>query len=247
MKKIQSMFLVLLAVVVSAGCGDKASEKKVAESKPTLTDVTSGENAKKIKEAVVQAARPKADKNTPMENYLELGSGNQLMFAYLALMNAPIDHKEIAEKYSKDYSRASDEFKKNDLLIALKPRIDEEIAKSKSARYVKISMNRAIEKFDFEKKGFPLTDMVWDPRSYQYFNDNSEYKLSFSNGESYRYLKTASEEDARKIEGMRSAGTPMNLMVYCFMQDADPSNKSIKAEIVKVSLVDKKGDVLASQ
>ena len=108
-------------------------------------------------------------------------------------------------------------------------------------------MNRAIEKFDFEKKGFPLTDMVWDPRTYQYFNDNSEYKLSFSNGESYRYLKTATEEDARKIEGMRSAGTPMNLVVYCFMQDADPSNKSIKAEIVKVSLVDKKGDVLASQ
>lgn len=229
------------------GCGEKVTEKKVAANKPNLADITSGKNAEAIKAVAMQAALPKADKNTPLENYVELNSGNQIMFAYLGLMNTPPDYKEIADQYSKDYGRTQDEFKKNDLLNALKPRIDAEIAKAKTSRYLKLSLNNPVDKYDFEKKAFPLNKSLWESGSFRFFSDNSTYKLSFSNGEAFRFLSTANDEDARKIEGLRTQYEALELVAYCFFQDADPSNRSVKAEIVKVALVDKKGNVIATQ
>jgi hypothetical protein len=251
MRKITTIVIATIIAAALSACGDKAAEKATdkqpAAGKPNLADVTSGKNAAAIKDAVVQAALPKADKNTPAESYVELNSGNQLMFAYLGLMNTPPDYKDIADQYSKDYSRSSDEFKKNDLLNALKPRIDTEIAKAKTSRYVKLSLDRPVEKFDFEKKAFPLNSSLWDSSSYRYFSDNSNYKLSFSNGDVFRFLKTPTEEEARKIEGLRAQYRDLQLVVYAFVQDANPSARSIRAEIVKVVLLDNKGNVLATQ
>jgi hypothetical protein len=39
----------------------------------------------------------------------------------------------------------------------------------------------------------------------------------------------------------------MHLVVYGYVQDADVSKKVVQAQILKVELVDKKGNVLASQ
>jgi len=224
-----------------SGCGDKAP------AKANLADATSAKTVEAVKQQAVQANLPKANRDTPLENFVEYNSGNQLMFAYLSLNAIPIDYKEVLNRYSQDYARQSDEFKKNDLLAALKPKIDSEVAKAKNERYVKLMVDTPIEKYDFEKKGFPVSDALWQPTSYRYFSDNAEYKIGFTNGEGFRYLKLASEDDARKIEELRSKYAPLQMAVYCYLQDVDMSNKTIKAEIIKVALIDKKGDVLARQ
>ena len=69
----------------------------------------------------------------------------------------------------------------------------------------------------------------------------------FSNGETARYLSGMPEDVARKIEEMRSANKPMNLIVYGFEQNADTSSNTVKAEIIKVVLTDKNGNVLVTQ
>lgn len=224
-----------------SGCGDKAP------AQANLADATSAKTVEAVKQQAVQANLPKANRDTPLENFVEYNSGNQLMFAYLSLNAIPIDYKEVLNRYSQDYARQSDEFKKNDLLVALKPKIDSEVAKAKSERYVKLMVDTPIEKYDFEKKGFPVSGALWQPTSYRYFSDNAEYKIGFTNGEGFRYLKLASEDDARKIEELRSKYVPLQMAVYCYLQDVDMSNKTIKAEIIKVALIDKKGDVLARQ
>ena len=113
---------VLLAAL--SGCGDKSDKAEAGASAPTLADATAPKAVAAIKEEVARAALPKADKATPNEQYVELTSGNQVMFKYLALAAMPIDYKDVATLYSPDYARSSDEFRKNDLLTALKPRID---------------------------------------------------------------------------------------------------------------------------
>jgi hypothetical protein len=225
-----------------AACGQKTDT-----AAPTLADATAPKAMEAIKEDVARASLPKANKATPIEDYIEFSSGHQIMFAYLALAAMPVDYKEIASTYSQDFARASDEFRKNDLLIALKPKIDDEVSKAGKRRYAKMTIDNPIEKYDFDKKGFPVENSLWQSGSYRYFNDNSAYRLGFSNGDAFRYLNVASEEGARTIEGLRSKYEPLQMVVYFYTQEADVSKKSIKAEIVKIALLGKNGNVLASQ
>lgn len=228
-----------------SACGEKSGTN--TNSTPNLANATAPSTVAAIKDEVVRSALPKANKATPSEEYIELSSGNQVMFTYLALAAMPIDYKEIASSYSQDYARASDEFRKNDLLTALQPKIDAEVANAGKRRYVKITIDNPIAKYDFEKKGFPLDSSVWEPSSYRFFSDNGTYKVSFSNGSAFRYLTGVSEDSARTIEGLRSKYEPLHLVIYSYAQEADMSNKSIKSEIVKIALLDRKGNVLASQ
>ncbi|MES2014972.1 MAG: hypothetical protein V4484_00645 [Pseudomonadota bacterium] len=227
-------------------CSDKTAAPGAANA-PTLADATAPKTVAAIKQEVTQAALPKADQSVPNEQYIDLHSGNQIMFQYLSLAAMPLDYKETANAYSPDFARASDEFRKNDLLTALKPKIDAEVAQAGKQRYVKMVLDRPIEKYDFEHKGFPLDGSIWESGSYRYFGDNSSYKLGFTNGDAFRYLTVASEDSARAIEGMRSKYDPLQLVVYAYTQQADITNKVVKAQIVKVALLDRKGNVLASQ
>lgn len=235
---------VTLLAALSA-CSDKAGSTDSAV--PNLADATSPAAVTATREEMALAALPKADRTTPTATYIELSSGNQLMFSYLALSTMPIDYTDIASSYSQEYKHTADEFRKNDLLAALKPKIDAEVAGAGQRRYVKLVIDNPIAKYDFDKKGFPLDEAIWAPGSYRYFSDNSAYRLGFSNGAEYRYLSGVSEASARTIEGLRSKYQPLQLVVYCFTQGADLSNKSIKAEIVKIALLDQKGNILASQ
>jgi hypothetical protein len=240
--------LVVATLLASlAACGDKTGDKAggSGEAQPTLAEVTSPQAMEAIKKEVARAALPKADKATPLASYVELTSGHQIMFAYLAMAAMPIDYKEIAASYSQDYARTNDEFRKNDLLNALKPKIDAEVAKAGAGRYVRMSIDNPIGKYDFEKKGFPLENGIWESGATRYFHDNSNYRLGFSNGDAFRYLTVTSEESARTIEGLRSQYQALQLVIYGYTQDADLSNKTVKAEIVKVALIDRKGNVLA--
>ncbi|WP_156923633.1 hypothetical protein [Massilia alkalitolerans] len=235
--------LVLLAGL--AGCKDKAPADAAAT--PNLADAaTPAAMAEQVK-AQAQATLPKGDPATPASSYVDIDSGNQIMFAYLNSAGMPIDYNEVAGSYSRDYMMAADEFKKNDLLKALKVKIDAGVAQAAQQRYVRLEIGDSIEKYDFEKKGFPLASSVWEKGSYRYFNDNSSYKIGFNNGADFRYLGVPDEDKARLIEGLRSKYEDMRTVVYGYVQDADVSKKLVLAQILKIELLDKKGNVLATR
>lgn len=248
MRHILYSLLIAAGIAGLAGCNDNTGPAAAAPAAaPTLSDATSAKAAEAVKQAVIANAREKADKSTPLENYLALESGNQLMYSYLALAGMPIDYRDIARSVSADYARSSDEFQKNDLLKALQPKIDASVAAARANRYFKIVLNDPVQKYDFDKKGFPLNSSVWENGSYRYFNDNSTYRLGFTNGEAFRYLTNVPEDVARNIEHLRGVYNGMDLVVYCFVQEADTATRQVKAEIVKVVVRDKKGNVLAQQ
>ncbi|MYM74560.1 hypothetical protein GTP56_20515 [Duganella sp. FT134W] len=238
----------LLTLALLAACGDKAATAPAgADVKPNLADAAKPAVMAEQAKEQARAALPKGDPNTPASSYTDIESGNQLMFAYLGVAGMPVDYNEVATSYSRDYATASDEFKKNDLLKALKVKIDAGVAQAAQQRYVKLEIASPVQKYDFEKKGFPLDSSLWEKGSYRYFGDNSSYKIGFNNGASFRYLNVPEEDKARVIEGLRSKYEAMHLVVYGYVQDADVSKKVVQAQILKVELVDKKGNVLASQ
>jgi len=237
----------LLTMALLAACHDKAAAPAGADAKPNLADAAKPSVvAAQVKEQA-RAALPKGDPHTPAGSYTDIDSGNQLMFAYLGIACMPIDYNEVASSYSRDYANTSDEFKKNDLLKALKVKIDAGVAQAAQQRYVKLDIPGPVEKYDFDKKGFPLDSSVWEKGSYRYFGDNNSYKIGFNNGANFRYLGVQEEDKARVIEGLRSKYEAMHLVVYGYVQDADVSNKVVQAQILKIELADKKGNVLAVQ
>lgn len=196
--------------------------------------------------AATIAALPTANSNTPLDQYTKLTSGNQLMFIYYGILNMPIDYDKIASYYSQDYRSTSDEFKKKDILNALKPRIDSEITKAKGMRYFQTDFDANLGHFNFNVKGFPV-NMALDSNSSAYISDNAAYQYSFTNGEGFNILKVADEAKARSIETMIDKYPPMKLVFYVFTQDADPNNRQIKCQIVKVKLLDHQGNELLVQ
>lgn len=240
--------LIATTIVGLSACKEQAPAAATpVATAPTLADATSPKAVEAARQTVLDNAREKADKSVPLESYQTLQSGNQLMYSYLALAGLPIDYSDIARNVSSDYARSSDEFHKNDLLKALQPKIDAAVSQAKSARYFKLEMNDPVQKYDFDSKGFPLNSSVWESGSYRYFNDNSNYRLSFTNGASFHFLSNVPEDAARNIEHLRSVYNALNLVVYCFVQDADTASHQVRAEIVKVMITDKKGNVLAQQ
>lgn len=239
--------LALALLAGLAGCKDKAPADAAAPAAPNLTDAAQpAAMAEQAKEAA-RANLPKGDPNTPAGSYVDIDSGNQIMFAYLGIAGMPIDYNEVAGNYSRDYLTTSDEFKKNDLLKALKVKIDAGVAQAAQQRYVKLEISDSVGKYDFEKKAFPLDSSIWEKGSYRYFGDNSNYKIGFNNGASFRYLNVPEEDKARVIEGLRSKYESMRTVVYGFVQDADVSKKVVQAQILRIELLDKNGNVLATQ
>ena len=55
------------------------------------------------------------------------------------------------------------------------------------------------------------------------------------------------EDKARAIESLRSKNETMRTVVYGYVQDADISKKVVQAQILKVELVSRNGDVLATR
>ena len=116
--------LALLALTALQGCSNEASE----DTKPTsLNDVNSTAKVQEEAQKKQVANAPAADKSVPLESYVEMSSGKQAMFAYLAVDSMPLNYEKVAGQLSQDYRSQSDEFKKRDMLAAMKPAIDAEV------------------------------------------------------------------------------------------------------------------------
>lgn len=214
------------------------------ENAPTLSDAKSPEAVKQEVQAQKLAEAPKADKSLPLEQYQELTSGQQVMFSYLANSEMPIDYEKSAQAISTEYRGQTDDFKKRDLLNALKPRIDAEVAKAKSAKYFFVDFDAELDKYDFENKAFPLKNLR-DSSTYWYFYDVNAYKYSFLNGASFSKLPVADETMARTIEGYRANYKKMTLRVYFYAASTKLGEPTLLGEIVRVRLNDGKGTQLS--
>lgn len=233
----------VLAVFLAA-CS-KSGDTTTAPAQPQANGLADIKNPAAIAK-VAESALPKGDPATPLETYRQLDSGHQVMFLYYALANLPVPYDDIAQVYSSDYSRTTDSFKRNDIVKALKPRIDQEIAAAKNGRYVMLEQREGslLQRYNFDKKSFAINEYASSDR-YRYFNDNSQYTLAVTNSAQFANLPVGDESKARQIEGYLSKYTDLRLQTYAFVQDADPSQRRIKLQVLKVRLLDPSGSVLA--
>lgn len=246
MKSPKKQFAKLTIVAVGAALVFGCSKTDGNGQPVSLNDATSQRQVQQSMQAQQSAAAQKGDKSIPLSAYQPTRSGNTLMFAYLALTPPPIDYEKVAASLSRDYRDQNDEFKKRDLLNSLKPGIDREITKAKEDKYyyIGIDSNPVLGKYDFDSKSFPVNAFDSET-SYRYFYDNSDYKLQFSNSQKFKNLVVASEEQARTIESLRSKYNGLDLRVYYFANDTILGEKRLNAEIMKIQVVDSKGNVLA--
>ncbi|WP_374581361.1 DUF4852 domain-containing protein [Pseudoduganella sp.] len=232
----------LLAMTLAA-CGKNADTPAAAASapEPGLAELKDPATVAKVAEA----ALPKGDAATPLSSYRKIDSGHQVMFLYFALANLPVPYEDIAQDYSSDYSRTTDSFKRNDIVTALKPRIDQEIAAAKGGRYILTEQqdNSLLERYNFEKKSFAIKEFA-DSNRYTYFYDNSKYTLATTNSGQFTSFPVSDEAKARRIEGYLSKYAQLRLQTYAYVQDADPSNRRLKLQVMKVRLLDPAGEVL---
>lgn len=231
----------LCTVALFQGCSKSTPEApdKVA----SLSDAKSPEAVKQAVLAQKAADAPHADKAIPLTQYQELSSGKQLMFSYLAVSTMPVNYEKIASSISPEFQRENDEFKKRDILNALKPGIDKEMVKAKSGQYYFMRLSDNLDKYDFSSKSFG-NQAFSDGDSFRYFNDNSEYKLKFANSAAFNKVNVPDEQLARTIETLRTQYQGVRIVVYFFVNDTELGSTNVKAEITKVQVTDGKGNVL---
>lgn len=230
------------------GCSKSESPPAASPGVPakpvSLQDATSTTQAAKAVEQAKTAAAPKADKSVSLDQYQGLNSGKQLLFAYLATSAMPVDYENVAAAISNEYRSQQDEFKKRDILNALKPGIDKEIAKAKENRYFFMDMEDQVAKYDFDAKAFPLPALA-NAESVRYFHDLSQYRLSLANQMNFAKLSVPDENQARTIETLRSKYAGLKTRVYFFVTETKLGETTVVGEVTKVHLLDNKGNVLA--
>lgn len=239
--------LTLLAGLSACNKNEGVANAPQDVAKPAVPSLADLGNEAAVTQAV-NTRLPKGEPNTPLADYRKIDSGNQVMFLYFGLLNLPVDYEQAVEAYSKEYQSTSDSFKKKDILAALKPKIDAEIAQAKSSPYILLeSTERSpLERYDFNKMSFTVKEFTSGDR-YTYYFDNQQYTLTKTNAIKFSNLVVADENKARAIEGYLSKYTELRVQVYAFAQDADPSNRRVKLEIMKYRLLSPSGEVLAEQ
>lgn len=241
MKYLLTTFAAALALTA---CGKSEPEATKPEAaKPSLSDASQSKVQEKAKETIAAKA-PRGDQAKELAEYAELDSGKQLMFLNLALSGMPADYERIASNISQNYNRENDTFKKNDMLKALKPGIDQEIEAAKSRRYVYLDTDDSpLETFDFNQSAFPMKLLSTD--SYRYFYDISNYRAKFDHIAPFATLKVADEAQAREIEQLRTKYR-LRARIYMFAMDVPVGSNDVRFEPMAIEIRDKQGRVVAT-
>jgi hypothetical protein len=223
--------LFAIALILSA-CGKTDS---AAPTTPAPVATSTADLAAKAQVKAAAASLPQADPATPSASYIDITSGNQLMYSYIALSGVPPDYAAVAQRISREYAGSNDAFRKQEVLDALKPQIDAKVNEAKTKRYLRYQINGqgALSPYAMDKSAFPAK--FADAGTYYYMYDNGDYKLAFTNGDGYSLLKV-DQEAARKIEAARSGYKDFAIVVYAYAQEADMASNQVKAQIVKVAI-----------
>ncbi|THF65632.1 hypothetical protein E6C76_08665 [Pseudothauera nasutitermitis] len=192
-----------------------------------------------------QAALPDADLSTPLESYTPLRSGAQLMQLYYAVSGLPVPWERLAGEVSNDYRATSDSFQKQDILQALRPRLEKEIADFAANRYIAFPVRFDVQPYDHERGGFPIHSIAADT-SYGFGGSSSRYALSFLNAETFRFARIEDQEQARTIEAERAQRYGrFNATIHAFVRDAvDESGRyMIKGQIARIVVESQDGRI----
>ena len=246
MRKITITLLVTSVLALSA-CKQEAknAEAESDTDAPAPTGML-GAAADKAKAKTVTAAVPQPDATKSLSSYPEVDSGMQIMFLYVAASRLPPDFTKLAETYSSEYRETNDSFRKNDLMQAIKPQLEEKIAVAKSMPYgwMDIEDSDNLGAYDFERKGFPIEE--FQSGRYRYINDAYQYKLTWANHGQVAFAPVPDETTARQLESMRTNySNKPRLKIYFFAQSADLNEQKVDAIVTRVQITDKSGRVLA--
>lgn len=232
--KLKSLSVVVCAVLVGA-----CSKSSDVATQPS-------QQAQQAQQQANTGSLPQANFNTPDTAYVMLTDSTQLMYLYAAFSGMPPDYDRMASAMSQDYRSASDEFKKHDMLAALKPKIDAGIADAKAHPYVIFNDNRPqIGHYDFQRKAFPVGDALFQANGYVQLPGPAQYELTVTNGQVFQQLHVPDESLAKTVEALVSQNTNFSLRIYAFVQSTDDSSSPVvKAQITKVDLLGANGQVL---
>ena len=104
---------------------------------------------------------PEPDMKKPLESYPELQSGQQIMFLYVAASKLPPDFAKLAEAYSSEYRNTYDTFRKNDLLTAIKPQLEQKIKEAAASPYAWMQVNHMLSVLICRQKEQQLSKMTF--------------------------------------------------------------------------------------
>lgn len=241
------LMLMTASVLALSACkqDSKNTDAGSGTDRPAATGVL-GAAADKAKAKTVAATVPQPDATKPLSSYPEVDSGMQIMFLYVAASRLPPDFTKLAETYSSEYRETNDSFRKNDLMQAIKPQLEEKIAVAKSMPYgwMDIDDSDNLGAYDFERKGFPIEE--FQSGRYRYINDAYQYKLSWANHGQVAFAPVPDEAVARQLEAMRTNYSDKpKLKIFFFAQSADLNEQKVNAIVTRVQITDKSGRVLA--
>lgn len=234
----------ILAMALLCACSTQDPSAPAAPSAETPQGLL-GEAAEAARKDTTREGLPPVDAARPLDQYTEVDDGEDLMFLYLATTGLPPQYEKAAEAISADYRNTSDSFRKRDLLKALTPQIDQQLAAAKNQPYRWMEIENAdLGPFDFQRGGFPVGEFA--EGKYRYFNTASDYKLTWENHAAVGFAPVPDEATARAIEEMRSGYSDRpRLKVYFMGRSADLNETAVKGHVTKVQIIDKTGRVLA--
>lgn len=236
--------LAILAALALSACGRQ--ETSPADGRPDADASADPAPAGAVKgTAAKPPALPQPDPAKPLGEYVELKDGQQVMFQYVAASRLPPDFPKLAESFSQEYRRSNDSFRRNDLLQALQPQIEQGIAQAAASPYVWVELDDAqLQAYDFARKGFPVGEFTKD--RYRYFNNAHEYSYAWANRAQVDFAPVADESVARHVESIRTQWNARpRLRVYSMAQSADLNAQRVNAYVTRVQIVDRNGRVLA--
>lgn len=257
MNKKHSITTALLMVLLMSACSKKEEAsaqtdgaEKTSESADFIDPAAAaanelmGENAH---QANTVSSASRFDPNKPFDTYPEIKGGQQLMFQYVAASGLPPDFSKLAEVFSQEYRRSNDSFRRNDLMQALKPQMEQLVAAAKAEPYGWLVVNSPeLGAYDFERKGFPIGSL--QNHGVLHFNDEAyTYGITWSNAEQMAFAPVENETTAREIEANRSSyNKSPYVKVFFFSEGADLNGEDVKGRITQVQIVDRSGRILVS-
>lgn len=243
-----STLLLMLAVALALSACKKDDD---ATNNTATPSGLLGQAADKAKAEGAAAALPQPDASKPLSSYRKLGDNNaDAMFLYQAVSSLPPDYEKLANGISKEFRDTSDSFRKQELLVALKPQMEQQIAQAKASPYgyITLKYNNNLEAYDFQRKGFPVFSFGENTQK-EHLGDYSFGKtLNWVNRGQVAFAPVGDEAAARLIERMRTKDrydNPPLLNVYFFAQSANLNSDEINAVVTRVQIIDKSGRVLA--
>lgn len=236
--------LAILAALALSACGNREANPADGQADADAS-AAAASPAAATGTAAKPPALPQPDPAMPLGDYAELKDGQQVMFQYVATSKLPPDFPKLAESFSQEYRRSNDSFRRNDLLQALKPQLEQGIAQAAAAPYIWVELDDAqLQAYDFDRGGFPVGEFTED--RYRYFNNAHEYSYAWANRSQVDFAPVADESIARHIESIRTQWNARpRLRVYSMAQSADMNAQRVNAYVTRVQIVDRNGRVLA--